>query len=194
MLGEYYVEEILGKKKFNGVKYYLVKWDGYSIDQATWEPIENLENCKKLVKKFEADAKKNERDKKIGIIKKITGLTKSPNGGNTLENKDEVGEIHQQLNEFSSKEVKEYEVLDQLGSRIPTKILNVKRIDGVLYCLCNYETKSGRKRKDLDNPQTKYISASIMKDLYPKLYIEFLESRIKFVYKKQIRHKEELKL
>lgn len=41
---EFEVEEILGKKRKGGVMHYLIKWKGYTIEEATWEPITNLNN------------------------------------------------------------------------------------------------------------------------------------------------------
>jgi hypothetical protein len=57
---EYFVEKILDKRKYKDVWKYKVKWVGYSIDDCTWEPIENLEQCRDLVDKFE-----NERESKL---------------------------------------------------------------------------------------------------------------------------------
>jgi hypothetical protein len=43
---EYFVDEILTHKKGrNGILYYKVKWEGYSLDDATWEPEGNLKGC-----------------------------------------------------------------------------------------------------------------------------------------------------
>lgn len=39
---EWEVEQILERGRFNNVTYYLVKWLGYSREEATWEPITNL--------------------------------------------------------------------------------------------------------------------------------------------------------
>lgn len=50
---EYIVEKILEKKKYKNVWKYKVKWEGYSYDETTWEPIENLEKCKHMVEEFE---------------------------------------------------------------------------------------------------------------------------------------------
>ena len=36
------VEKILEEKCVDGTHYYLVKWDGYPEDEATWEPFENV--------------------------------------------------------------------------------------------------------------------------------------------------------
>ncbi|CAG8704511.1 13399_t:CDS:2, partial [Cetraspora pellucida] len=51
---EFEVEGILDKRIFHRQVQYLVKWKGYPLYDATWEPLTNLENCKDLVKNFEA--------------------------------------------------------------------------------------------------------------------------------------------
>ena len=50
---EYEVEEVIKVKKGRGGKYvYFVLWSGYSRDDATWEPLTNLENCLEKVGTF----------------------------------------------------------------------------------------------------------------------------------------------
>jgi len=49
---EYEVEKILNKKKFRGKDQYLVQWKGYTAEEDTWEPRENLGNVEDLVKEF----------------------------------------------------------------------------------------------------------------------------------------------
>jgi len=48
---EYKVEQILDKRTHYGKIQYLIKWKGYPLSEASWEPEENL-NCPKLLKKF----------------------------------------------------------------------------------------------------------------------------------------------
>jgi Chromo (CHRromatin Organisation MOdifier) domain len=51
--GEFEVERILDKrKKYNRVEY-LVKWLGYALQDATWEPARELTNCLEKIKDFE---------------------------------------------------------------------------------------------------------------------------------------------
>lgn len=47
------VESIIDKKKVGTKLMYLVKWEGYSKEESTWEPVENLENVKEMLEQFE---------------------------------------------------------------------------------------------------------------------------------------------
>ena len=50
---EYAVEKIIGKRMVNDKIEYKIKWENYSMEESTWEPIENLTNSQKLVKEFD---------------------------------------------------------------------------------------------------------------------------------------------
>jgi len=62
--GEFYVENILAKRCFKNLVEYRVKWIGYPDSDNTWEPIENLQHSKELIKEFERRSQKK-RKKKI---------------------------------------------------------------------------------------------------------------------------------
>ena len=49
----YTVEKILEKKKVGKKTLYRVKWEGYSENECTWEPMANLKNVKDIVREFE---------------------------------------------------------------------------------------------------------------------------------------------
>ena len=50
---EFEVESILDKRIIHGKIQYRVKWKNYQESEATWEPEENLTNCKTLIDKFQ---------------------------------------------------------------------------------------------------------------------------------------------
>ena len=50
---EFEVETILNKRTLKGKIQYLVKWIGYPLHDATWEPKDYLQNAQQKVKEFE---------------------------------------------------------------------------------------------------------------------------------------------
>ncbi|CAG8638636.1 1222_t:CDS:1, partial [Paraglomus occultum] len=50
---EYEVEAILDKRVIRKKTQYLVKWVGYPLHDATWEPVRNLSNAPEIIKEFE---------------------------------------------------------------------------------------------------------------------------------------------
>lgn len=54
---EWEVEKIIRRGRFNNTTQYLVLWKGYSQDEATWEPITNLQNCQESIIEFERGLK-----------------------------------------------------------------------------------------------------------------------------------------
>jgi len=51
---EFFVEAIIDKRvNLKGQVEYLIKWEDYSIEDATWEPLENVFNLKALFEEFE---------------------------------------------------------------------------------------------------------------------------------------------
>lgn len=50
---EYEVEKLIGHKMKNGVRFYLVRWKGYTDEDDTWERESNL-NCPEILKSYNA--------------------------------------------------------------------------------------------------------------------------------------------
>ena len=50
---EYEVEKILDRQERRGKTKYLVKWKGYTVEENTWEGLENLKNVMGKVEEFE---------------------------------------------------------------------------------------------------------------------------------------------
>lgn len=54
---EYQVEDILDVRVVRNKRQFLVKWEGYPIQEATWEPESNLVNCVDVLNGFLARRK-----------------------------------------------------------------------------------------------------------------------------------------
>lgn len=72
------VANILDKKVINGKPYYYIEWEGYPLEDATWEPLKHLENCLDIVEKFERKlerkTKKNSQKIELNSEKKAEKL------------------------------------------------------------------------------------------------------------------------
>jgi len=51
---EYVVERVVDKRTHRGKTEYLIKWKGWSHQDNTWEPVENLAHCPNLITEYEA--------------------------------------------------------------------------------------------------------------------------------------------
>jgi len=50
---EYEVEKILDRQERRGKMRYLMKWKGYTVEENTWEGLENLKNIREKIEEFE---------------------------------------------------------------------------------------------------------------------------------------------
>ena len=51
---KYEVAEVLGEKKKGKTTNFLVHWEGYSPEEDTWEPEENLMKAKEAIKAYQS--------------------------------------------------------------------------------------------------------------------------------------------
>ncbi|XP_055306853.1 histone-lysine N-methyltransferase SUV39H1-like, partial [Sitodiplosis mosellana] len=53
-LNRYNVEKILDRKVVDDTSFYLIKWQGYSNKDNTWEPNECVDDCQEMLDAYEA--------------------------------------------------------------------------------------------------------------------------------------------
>jgi chromobox protein 1 len=156
---EYIVEKVVGKRRTpNGKIEYLIKWEGYTEDEKTWEPIDNLNNIMNLLTDFDNNEKKNQIGR-LNKKKESKEEAKAPNG--------------------DSAKADNYPILADIEGLVPEKVNTVKDIKGVLHALVFWEPSSDGTEQD-----PSYVPSSLLADFYPKKLIEFYETKIKFVNKK----------
>ncbi len=190
---EFYVERILSKRDYP--LQYLIKWEGWDVKDATWEPVENLEHVLELVDEFEKKEaiKKYEKESKMEsmikknkqtIAKKFDELKEvTPPREKTFSNAKEREEqkIYKEYKTNKMKKEKEKEKKDNILQKFPNDeeaecIKTVKLIKDTIHCLVSWKTKSnGIKSEDA------FISTVILSDKIPLLLIDYYESKIKFI-------------
>jgi hypothetical protein len=137
---EFEVESIIDKKKIGNKWKYKVKWLGYSDEESTWEPIENLENVKEMLEEFEKEyAKKQE-----GIT---TNLKKSQL---KLSIKEKENNLKDSLGGMKKNENKKDEYSNDNIKKNKKKIINEDEENPTEKCLKLVEN-SPKKEKKVEN-------------------------------------------
>jgi hypothetical protein len=81
---EWEVEAIHGGRTRKGAKQYLVRWKGYTPENDTWEPEENLANAKDAIKAFEARGRATRgRGHGVRVFSQDTAQPSSDNSANS---------------------------------------------------------------------------------------------------------------
>ena len=152
---EFYVEKILDKKVIDNITYYLLKWYDYDVSESTWEPKQGLGKIRNLIRNYE---------------KKIK--TDKVHNEKLVKTRRRINISHKKCKKpFKHVKVKVFEANNM---DFPESILGLK-------------TKNNNKRRYLvkwqvrENgimPETCYVDADYLKENFPNLLINFLESKI----------------
>ena len=186
----YYIERILDKRKVNGKYEYKIKWEGYPLNQSTWEPLENLQTAMELVNEFDKvyeqqnknknESKNNSYLKKKRLLKKE--VKKEEKGKEEIEQKEEKnentpveeekkpdnennnGSINLEENEY----IRKYIINDSLKS-----VTTVRKKENKLIA----EVKKLKPNNEIEDIE---IETSRLKTENPWILLDFYESKIKF--------------
>ena len=186
----YYIERILDKRKVNGKPEYKIKWEGYPLNQSTWEPLENLQTAMELVREFDKNhdlLNKNQKENNNTHLGRKRGLKKvkkpeveEKSDNEKKEEKFEIAPEEKEKKEYNEKNnatinleeendhVRKYVINDSLKS-----VTTVRKKDNKLMA----EVKRLKENNETEDIE---IETSRLKTENPWILLDFYESKIKF--------------
>ena len=187
--GEYYnIEKILDRRKVNGKYEYKIKWEGYPMNQSTWEPMKNLETAKELVEEYNQSHPFSPQSKTI--------KTKTPKKDNNFINKKKDREKEEILeNDEKNKEISKIEKNPENGANINDDLKpnineneyeKIYTIDDSLKTVITVKQQNQKLMAVVDkmelNGELKktYIPTEDLRKTNPWILLDFYESKIKF--------------
>ena len=195
------VEAILDKKKMNGIWRYKIKWQGYSVDECTWEPAKNLENVKSMVKEFnetweepeESDKEESEKsdekktEKKSKSTKPKDKEKKEKKGSEKEAKRERKKNKKEDRSESPKKKLKTEKESDTntivkgeygnlaYGDKIK-KLLVAKNENSAICFTVEWEP-----RKDGTVPKRSLVSNTELRKHNKDLLLDYYEERLKFI-------------
>ena len=187
----YYVEKILDRRKVNDRLEYKIKWEGYPMNQSTWEPLENLRTAMELVEEY---------DREHPFPKKLIG--KKKNRPKKEEAKEEptdtivyrIQEIKEKKEETEQPKEEEQNKNINLDENMPTPVINENQEDNVrkyivddsLEKVITVRKKDNKlmaivkKKKSNGDSEEVEIETFNLRNENPWILLDFYESKIKF--------------
>ena len=136
----YLVEKIIDKRKHKGKVQYKVKWEGYAVEQATWEPLEHLGNVKDMVREF---------------------LNRKRKGKECCDNDSDSG-VNVNVNIKDDIDIGNNNVNDNNS----IKYLKVISINREMKAKVEIDDKEGRRIKEIDTKVLREVCPVILIDFY----------------------------
>jgi len=165
---QFIVEKVLKMRTTKkGKVQYLLKWKGFSHDENTWEPAENLE-CPGLIAAFMAEQKDKDKEKKQATTTSTTKTSETSNGKRSHSTNSQIDEENNNTSQTKRPRVE----LEQTGygrELVPETLMGATDIyDGELMFLVKWE---GLAKPEL-------VPSRIVNKQSPQLVIKFYEDRL----------------
>ena len=156
----YTVERVCDDRMRGGVRYFLVKWAGYSESENTWEPEENLRNCRHFIDDYlERKKSKSKKHKQTHTRMKsnqqqiVTQLQYRDDVGRPIPSVPRIDRVQSDSDTDSWESDNEIE-----------DILGVKLVDGEI--LFDVQKHASRVRQ---------MTKAELQRYHTKIYLKFLE-------------------
>ncbi len=180
----YNVEKILDRKRVNGHFQYKIKWEGYPMNESTWEPMKNLETVKDLVEEYNRTHPITEKKRSS----KASSTKKNSNSFIQKKRNEEKGEKNQQINQNENKLEDTNKINDDDIKVIANENANEKNyiIDDSLKTVVTVKQENQKLLAVVEklNPNgdlvKTYIPTEELRRTNPWILLNFYESKIKF--------------
>ena len=183
----YYVEKILDRRRVNDRYEYKIKWEGYPMNQSTWEPLENLKTAMELVEEYDNEhpfPKKLTGKKRKHAKKEETKDTTEKKENQIQEKKEEIDQPKEEeqnkninldenkpiyaINQSQEENVRKY-IIDNTLEKVST----VRKRDNKLMAVV-------KKKKSNGEYEEVEIETCKLRNENPWILLDFYESKIKF--------------
>ena len=187
----YNVEKILDRRKSKNNKLlYKIKWEGYPMNQCTWEPLENLSTVSELVEEYDKNhpMKQNKKGKSknslLGQKKELPPEEKKE----IIKIIDKKPEVIQEEEKIEKIPFLDEEHQSQQNYTIipPSEICQKYKIDDSLKRVKTVRKKNEKlmavieKMKDNGDLEEIEMETMRLKTVNPWILLDFYESKIKF--------------
>lgn len=185
--GEFYnIEKILARRMFNGVLQYKIKWEGYPLNQSTWEPMKNLESAKELIEEYN-QSHPLEPTKKHTTKKKDATYTKKKRKPDNIEKVEKMDKIAENVPPTDKNEDKTPNIKDEDSKEKNNENPNVKTfiIDDSLKSVQTVKQQNQQLMAVVDKLENgdikkENIPTEELRKTNPWILLDFYESKIKF--------------
>ena len=188
----YYVEKILDRRKVNDRYEYKIKWEGYPMNQSTWEPLENLRTAMELVEEYDNEhpiPKKLIGKKRKSVKKEVikdTTEKKENQIQEVQEKKEEIGQPKEEEEQNKNINLDENRPIYAINNQMPEENVRKYIVDTTLEKVSTVRKRDNKlmavvkKKKTNGDYEEVEIETFKLRNENPWILLDFYESKIKF--------------
>jgi hypothetical protein len=167
----YNVEKILAKK-YKPELMYLIKWEGWDSNNATWEPLSNLINVMDMVEEFEEQEARLKKNNSFLRKKRSPSPYYSESSESYSSPKNDYRhKKFRQIRDEIKERAEKCRILKSLDEdEVPETILSAKLFDNKIAVMVEFKGKKSRA----------WVYTNVLADLYPKILVKYYENNLKF--------------